>query len=355
MSREPRSENRSSNRVWRRSPVVLLVFVALCFPPVAGAQNTDRSGEQVVASVCGACHATGVKSAPRIGDEKAWAPLAARGLSSLTESALKGIRNMPAHGGNQGLSDVEIERAIVHMVNLAGGKWIAPVGGVTPAVQRKGKQIVDAQCAKCHQTGVTGAPKIGNLTDWIPRLKFGIDLVVRSAINGHGPMPARGGVPDLTDLEIRAAVQYMINPVTVSVAGPAPIEVRVADSNYKITNGIEVYLGVVTAESLRDRPKGSMGSATQGSIPTGKDYYHISVSLFDRKTRTAISDAQVEVKAVEPVMGGDTKKLVLETVDQIRSYGNYFRMASNNPYTITVTVQRPGMARPAEVKFDYKR
>jgi len=348
-----------------RLAAIVFSCAAAAAPVTASAQGTDRSAKEVVDAVCAACHATGVKFAPKIGegakyapkigDEKAWAPLAARGLTSLTESALKGIRNMPAHGGNPSLSDVEIERAIVHMVNLSGGKWIEPVGGVTPAIQRKGKQIVDAQCSKCHQTGVSGAPKIGNLTDWIPRLKFGIDLAVRSAIHGHGPMPARGGVADLTDTEIRAAVTYMINPASVSAAGPASVAVTVADSHHKLVDGIEVYLGIVSAESLRGRPKGSKESAMHGGVPTGRDFYHVNISLFDRKTRAVIADAQVEARVAEPVTGGQTKKLESVTVDNMKSYGNYFRMASTNPYTITVSVRRPGMTRPAEARFDYKR
>jgi cytochrome c5 len=60
---------------------------------------------------------------------------------------------MPAHGGDAGLSDIEIERAITYMVNQSGGKWVEPTGGLTPAVERRGEQVVQAQCAKCHQAG----------------------------------------------------------------------------------------------------------------------------------------------------------------------------------------------------------
>lgn len=245
------------------------------------------------------------------------------------------------------------QRLTVLMLALA--VLFTPQAANAQSRERSGKAVVEATCASCHAAGVNGAPKIGNLTDWIPRLKFGIDLAVRSAIHGHGPMPVRGGVADLTDPEIRAAVQYMINPVTVSVAEPAPIEVKVARSNYKITDGIEVYLGVVSADSLRNRPKGGKESTMHGGVPRGKDYYHLSISLFDRKSRTVISDAKVEVKAAEPVMGGETKKLEPVMVGNLKSYGNYFRMASENPYTITVNIQRPGMARAAQVQFDYKR
>src|SRR3970282_1445535 len=103
--------------------------------------------------------------------------------------------------------------------------------------ERSGEQIVQAQCSHCHQTGVGGAPRIGDRAAWIPRATKGYDIVVRSAIKGHGGMPARGGMADLTDSELRSAVNYMFNvgaaeakvpqaaapaaPATTAAAAPA--------------------------------------------------------------------------------------------------------------------------------------
>jgi cytochrome c5 len=78
--------------------------------------------------------------------------------------------------------------------------------------ERSAEQIVRAQCAKCHESGAGGAPRIGDQAAWIPRLKPGLDTVVRSAIKGHGGMPARGGMADLTDSELRSAITYMFTP-----------------------------------------------------------------------------------------------------------------------------------------------
>ena len=124
---------------------------------------------------------------------------------------MAGIRQMPAHGGNPKLTDTEIERAITYMVNQSGGHWTEPVSRTTKAPERTGKEIVEAQCVKCHGTGVGGAPKIGDRAAWTPRVKQGLDVVVRSAIHGHGAMPPRGGMADLTDTEIRGAIVYMFN------------------------------------------------------------------------------------------------------------------------------------------------
>src|SRR5512134_609897 len=71
----------------------------------ANAQRRERMGKEIVEAVCATCHGTGASGAPRIGDENAWRKRAEQGLAVLSDHALKGIRNMPAHGGSPGVSD----------------------------------------------------------------------------------------------------------------------------------------------------------------------------------------------------------------------------------------------------------
>jgi cytochrome c5 len=332
-----------------------LFLAASVMAPMVGAQIDGRSGKQVVEEACAACHATGAKGAPRIGNQDAWAPLASRGLTSLTESALKGIRDMPSHGGNPGLSDLEIERAITYMVNRSGGRWTAPIGGVTPALERKGREIVEANCAKCHETGVFGAPKIGDRKAWILRLRKGLDYLVRSAINGHGPMPPRGGMADLTDLELRAAILHMFNPAGTATEPSQAAPIAIRDPNRRIANGMEIYLGIVSAETMRERyAEDDPERLIHGGIPSGKNYYHLNISLFDSKTRLAVADADVEASVTEPVSGGKTKKLELVSLKGAKSYGNYFRMSGKNPYRIVVRIRRPGVPRQIQTEFEFK-
>ena len=109
------------------------------------------------------------------------------------------------------LTAIEVERAITYMVNESGGKWTEPVSRTKATPPRSGREIVESQCVKCHGTGVGGAPKTGDREAWLPRAKPGFDTLVTSAIHGHGAMPPRGGMADLTDAEIRAAIVYMLN------------------------------------------------------------------------------------------------------------------------------------------------
>jgi cytochrome c5 len=189
--------------------LTLAAIMASASSIAAGAQTTQLSGKEVVDANCSKCHATGAQGAPKIGDRKAWSKRAAQGLSSLTDHALKGIREMPPHGTNLALSDFEIKRAVTYMVNRSGGKWREPIDKNAPPAARTGEQIVKMQCSKCHQEGKGGAPRIGDRAAWIPHLNQGLDNTVRSAMNGHGGMPARGGMADLSDVELRNAILYM--------------------------------------------------------------------------------------------------------------------------------------------------
>lgn len=84
-----------------------------------------RTGEQVYAAQCAACHAAGAAGAPKLGDAAAWGARIATGYDALLNSALKGKGAMGAQGGGD-FSDVEVGRAVVHMANAAGGKLAEP-------------------------------------------------------------------------------------------------------------------------------------------------------------------------------------------------------------------------------------
>lgn len=84
-----------------------------------------KTGEQVYAGQCAACHAAGVAGAPKAGDEAAWAPRVRTGFEALLGSALKGKGNMPPQGGGD-FTDFEIARAVVHLANQGGAKFAAP-------------------------------------------------------------------------------------------------------------------------------------------------------------------------------------------------------------------------------------
>lgn len=175
------------------------------------AAKTPQTGDQVVQQYCAACHMTGAAGAPKIGDRGAWAKRIGLGLDQLLKIAITGKGAMPPRGGASDISDYELARAIVHMANQSGGKLKEPAAPSHAAkeAERSGEQVVQAACIRCHGTGAGGAPKIGDKAAWSQRIAQGVDAVTKSAIRGHGSMPARGGLADLTDREVTGAILYM--------------------------------------------------------------------------------------------------------------------------------------------------
>ena len=330
--------------------VLSMVLILLPFPT----QGEDLTGKEVVDTICAACHATGVNGAPKIGDKEAWSSRASQGLSNLTLHALEGIRNMPAHGGDPKLSDLEIARAVTYMINQSGGNWVEPASAKDLATERSGEQVVKAQCSKCHAEGIGGAPKIGDLQAWVQRIKQGLPYLVNSAIHGHGGMPPRGGQANLTDSELRSAILYMYNPAAVptksSSAGAAKRGPVVTDPNHKSVDGIEIYLGLMPAENLSALPKDSPERTMHGGIPKRSGYYHVNVSLFDEKTHAPINNAHVQMQFDWP--GLDSIPVELEPMMLGGSYGNYVKPQPGTSYRITLRIMRPGVTRTVEAKFE---
>ena len=75
---------------------------------------------------------------------------------------------------------------------------------------RDGKTIYNTVCTACHGTGAAGAPKAGDKAAWASRIATGLPALIKSATNGKNAMPPKGGAADLTDDELKSAVEYLI-------------------------------------------------------------------------------------------------------------------------------------------------
>ena len=96
----------------------------------------------------------------------------------------------------------------------------APIAETAPepapvATARTGPQVYNEACNVCHGNGVGGAPITGDVAAWTARIAKGRDVLYDHAINGFDgdaptPMLAKGGRMDLSDQEVRDAVDFMI-------------------------------------------------------------------------------------------------------------------------------------------------
>jgi cytochrome c5 len=80
-----------------------------------------------------------------------------------------------------------------------------------PKVLQSGEAVYKMVCAACHDSGAAGSPKLGDAAAWGPRIAQGYDTVLKHAIGGLRAMPAKGGNPDLDDIEVARAVVHMAN------------------------------------------------------------------------------------------------------------------------------------------------
>jgi cytochrome c5 len=79
-----------------------------------------------------------------------------------------------------------------------------------PAGDRSGEVIYKGVCGACHDSGVAGAPQMGDASAWAPRIATGLDALMKTVTAGKGAMPPKGGA-DATDEELRRAIIYMTN------------------------------------------------------------------------------------------------------------------------------------------------
>lgn len=96
------------------------------------------------------------------------------------------------------------------------------------AADKKGASVYKTTCTACHATGVAGAPKFGNKIAWGPRIETGLPSLLRSAIHGKNAMPAKGGNPDLSDMEVARAVVHMANAGGGKFKDPKKAEIAAA-------------------------------------------------------------------------------------------------------------------------------
>jgi len=101
--------------------------------------------------------------------------------------------------------------------DLAGAaEQATPAGAPEPvATTLTGPQVYNEACIACHGTGIGGAPALSSAEAWAARVEQGMETLQQHALEGFtgsaGYMPPKGGRLDLSDQEIRDAVEYMVS------------------------------------------------------------------------------------------------------------------------------------------------
>ncbi|MBA2409655.1 MAG: c-type cytochrome [Gammaproteobacteria bacterium] len=202
------------------------------------ASGGGSAGEQTYTQVCSSCHDSGASGAPMITDKGSWASRIKQGKQTLYDHAINGIGAMPAKGGDPSLSDEDVQAAVDYIVaTVSGGgqtakssqaksgrtkQASATTGAATAGIARaalrgassESKATYQAMCSSCHDSGALGAPMVTDPAAWQARIAMGPQALYSSAINGVGAMPAKGGHAQLSEDEVKGAVDYIIAQVS---------------------------------------------------------------------------------------------------------------------------------------------
>ncbi|MBE0489334.1 MAG: cytochrome c5 family protein [Halomonas sp.] len=210
--------------------------------PAANGNGGGIDGGAIYNRVCMACHETGAAGAPIRGDADAWSARVDQGFATLLDHSINGIGAMPARGGNPNLSDAEMEAATAYLVEPVmdvpelGGAEEATAEAAADDAATDDEQVTEAAddaaaadapshagidgeaiynqaCMACHMTGAAGAPIKGDADAWGPRLEQGMATLYDHSINGFNAMPAKGGNMSLSDDDMKAAVDFMVEAV----------------------------------------------------------------------------------------------------------------------------------------------
>lgn len=79
--------------------------------------------------------------------------------------------------------------------------------------QHPGEKIYQKLCANCHALKPLiplGAPRIGVVDDWKPRMTRNVQAMFEKIDVGFNAMPARGGCFECSDQELKEAIAYML-------------------------------------------------------------------------------------------------------------------------------------------------
>lgn len=129
-------------------------------------------------------------------------------------------------------SSSQSPEAIAARISPVANEGFTFVDASAPKVLQTGEAVYNAACAACHASGAAGAPKFGDAGAWGPRIAQGYDTVVKHAIEGLRAMPAKGGNPDLDNIEVARAVVHMANAGGAKFKEPE-VKAAAADASAK--------------------------------------------------------------------------------------------------------------------------
>lgn len=128
-----------------------------------------------------------------------------------------------------------------HLISLGLAALLSASVTATAFAEKSGEEVYKASCGTCHNTGVSGAPKLDAKDDWQARAtERGRDGLIANSVKGFNAMPAKGLCFSCTDTELAAAVDYMLATAgAVDVQAEAAAETSAAGADSSVPDAVK--------------------------------------------------------------------------------------------------------------------
>lgn len=124
---------------------------------------------------------------------------------------------------------------------------------------------------------------------------------------------------------------------------------------YKTSGNLAVYFGVIPSELMGHSPEHPAKITHEGAAAATRQH-HVVVAVFDTKTGSRITDADVTATVGERGLTPITKKLEPMPVAGTVSYGNFFPMSSPYKYHFSIRVRlRDARERTVDFELQHPR
>jgi hypothetical protein len=141
--------------------------------------------------------------------------------------------------------------------------------------------------------------------------------------------------------------------LVVGLLAAAPASAN-EDENYKVSEGLGVYLGVMPAGIVKGHPESHPEATMHGGVPSGRHEYHLIIAVFDAATGARVENAKVTA-TVSGLGHVGENSLQLESMEIAGTvtYGGFVDLPGTDRYDIRVETSVPGRS-PARVDFTYQ-
>jgi len=125
-------------------------------------------------------------------------------------------------------------------------------------------------------------------------------------------------------------------------------------AQYKQSQGLAVYLGILPAAMVKGHDPGHTESTMHGGASAGQHEYHLLVAVFEESSGLRIADAEV-IATITGLghVGGTRLQLEPMRIEDTVTYGNFINFPGADLYTIEVSVRRRDAPHPIAFEFSY--